>query len=129
MKLKKNPELGEKILRIGLGATIVWFGVSQLVNPGDWVGFLPGWAFGQEVISTTSLVYINGLFEALAGLLLIFGQFSRIVSILMVLHMALIIFHLGYNDIAVRDFGLLAGFLALVFMSENKSFLNKKKSK
>lgn len=124
--MKIDYKLAEKILRIGLGLTILWFGVSQLLNPSFWIGYLPGWAFTQSFISTTTFVYLNGIFETITALFLIFNQMSRIVSILLAIHMMIIIFHLGYNDIAIRDFGIFVGFLSLIFMSENKCFLIKK---
>lgn len=124
--MNKNYELSNKILRIGLGITILWFGISQLLSPNNWIGYLPNWAFSLSFISTTTLVYLNGIFEIILALLLIFNQFSKNISILLSLHLILIIFHLGYNDIAIRDFGILVGFIALIFISSNKSIFTKK---
>ena len=125
--MDSNTKLTNKILRYGLGVTILWFGINQLISPNEWVGYLPGWAFAQSLISTTILVYINGLFETITGLMLITNQYTKIVSILLSLHMILIIFHLGYNDLAVRDFGILVGLIALSTISNNNSILNKNK--
>jgi uncharacterized membrane protein YphA (DoxX/SURF4 family) len=125
MNLKTNYDLGEKILRYGLAITVGWFGVSQLMEPSQWIGYLPGWAFTQSVISTTTLVYMNGVVEVLLPLLLIFNQYSRAIAFLLAVHMVTIIFHLGYDEIAVRDFGILVGFVALIFMSKNSSIISK----
>jgi uncharacterized membrane protein YphA (DoxX/SURF4 family) len=123
--IKDNTKLANQILRIGLGLTIIWFGLTQLMNPQDWIGFLPEWAFTQTIISTIGLVYINGIFETVTALMLIFNQHTKIASILLSIHMIFIIFHLGYNDLAVRDFGILVGLFALIFISENKCFIKK----
>ncbi len=123
-KIKNSTKITNKILRIGLGATVLWFGVAQLIAPNDWIGYLPVWAFNLSFISTTTLVYMNAVFESLTSLFLIFNQYTKFFSILLSLHMLFIIFHLGYNDIAIRDFGIFVGFFALVFVSENKGLLD-----
>lgn len=123
--MDKNYQRANWILKIGLGLTILWFGVSQLLDPAQWIGYLPSWVFGIDFVTPITLVYLNGIFETVFGLLLIFSQFPRIVSIILAVHMGLIIGHLGYNDLAVRDFGLLAGFVALAFMNKDNSILNK----
>lgn len=125
--IKRNDELAKKILRVGTGLTILWFGASQLYSPGDWVGYLPEWAFSLTFISTTALVYLNGIFETVTGLFLMFNQFTRTSALLIALHLVLIIYHLGYNEVAVRDFGILVALVALVFMSTDKSLLSKLK--
>jgi uncharacterized membrane protein YphA (DoxX/SURF4 family) len=125
IQIKNNPKLANLILRVGLGITVLWFGVSQLISPSEWIGFLPVWAFDLNFVSTITLVYLNGIFETLGSLAFIFNQYTKFFSILLAIHMGFIIFHLGYNDLAIRDFGILVGFLALVFMSENKGIFDK----
>jgi len=129
MIIQKNYILAEKILRIGLGITILWFGLSQLISPQNWVGFLPEWAFTQSFITTITLVYFNGIFETLTALMLVTNQYSKTVAFLLALHMLIIIYHLGYNDLAVRDFGLFVGFVALLHLCDNVSILNRNKRK
>ncbi len=123
--IKQDIDLANKVLRIGLGSTILWFGLSQVINPSNWIGYLQVWSFNLTFISTITLVYFNAFFEILTSLLLIFNQYTKFFSILLSLHMLVIIFHLGYNNIAVRDFGIMIGFLALIFISENKGILDK----
>lgn len=109
------------ILQLGLALTILWFGVSQLMDPSKWQGYLPAWAIGLSFISTTTLIYLNAIFEVFTSLFLIFNQYVKFFSFILALHMLLIIFHLGFNEIAVRDFAIFMGFLSLFFMSKNKS--------
>jgi len=93
------------VLRIGLGLVVIYFGSQQLMDPVSWVSYLPSWTaslpFGQ-----TSFIYLNGWFELVFGILLIAGFYTRIVSGLLALHLASIVFTIGYNEIGVRDFGL-----------------------
>ena len=123
--LSKNVDLGINILRVGLGLTILWFGISQLVNPNEWIGYLPEWAFSISVISTITFVILNGIFETLTAAMLITNQYSKLSAILLSIHMIVIVFHLGYNDIAIRDIGIFFGCLALVFLLENKCYFKK----
>ncbi len=75
-----------------------------------WTSFLPDWIsmFG---LSQITFVYLNGFMEVILGLLLLLGFFVRISSLILAIHMLGIIFSLGYDTIAVRDFGI---FVALV---------------
>ncbi len=97
-------------LRIGISLVILWFGSEQLLHPDLWTAFLPSWAKSLP-FSQITFIYFNGSLEVVMGLLLIIGLFTRIVSIILALHLLGIVFTLGYNDIAVRDFGL---FIALI---------------
>ena len=126
MHLNKDYKISEKILRIGLSVVIIWFGISQLINRQIWIGDLPASAFDLSFISTINLVYINGIFETLFGILLLLNQCSKVVSTILAIHMLTIIMHLGYNEIAIRDFAICIGFISLIFSSENKYFFKKK---
>ena len=68
----------------------------------------------------------NGIFEIVFGILLIAGLFTRLVSLFLGLHLIGIMLGLGYNDIAVRDFGLALATLSLVFSSAGELSLDKK---
>lgn len=110
----ENPKLGIKILRIGLGLTILWFGVMQLLNQSNWTGYVPVWVENIfPFISLEVIVIINGLFETLTGILLVFNKFVKISSILLSIHLIIIIIDLGINEIGVRDIGILTGLISL----------------
>ena len=104
MDLSKAKTFAPAILRYGLGLVYLWFGISQLVNPGNFIGYLPGFLFNSGYAGT--FVIINGVFEIIAGTLHILGIFTRIVAALLALHLIAITFDLGYGEVAVRDFGL-----------------------
>ncbi|MEX0932876.1 MAG: DoxX family membrane protein [Candidatus Pacearchaeota archaeon] len=93
------------ILRIGMSLVFLYFGISQLISPGQWVGFVPNYAlvFG---IATEQIVLMNALLEISFGTLLIIGLYTKVASIILALHLVGITFSLGINDLGVRDFGL-----------------------
>ena len=92
------------VARIGIALVFVWFGISQLVDPTDFMGYLPEFLLALEYAST--IVVVNGVAELLLGVLLLVGKWTRPVAFVLALHLLGITVSLGYNDIAVRDFGL-----------------------
>ena len=102
------------VLRLGLSAVVLWFGVSQLIDAESWTIWVPGWValFGLTPIA---VVYLNGTFEVLFSSVLALGFFARPVAFLLFLHVFGIALLVGINAIGVRDFGIAAGFLALAF--------------
>ncbi len=93
------------VLRVGLGIVVIWFGLQQLTDTISWISYLPSWT-NNLPLSQMSFIYLNGWFEVCFGILLIVGFYTRIVAGALSLHLLGIVFSLGYNSIAVRDFGL-----------------------
>jgi len=104
-KLDKLKQYSPAITRISLSLVFLWFGVNQLFDAEKFMGYLPEFLLSSSYAS--SLVIFNGIFEVLAGVLLLVGKFIRPVSLVLAGHLFFIILSLGYNDIAVRDFGLM----------------------
>ena len=107
------------VLRLGLTAVIIWFGTSQLMNPAQWIGIVPGWATGLSGMSAGTIVHINGWFEIIAGLMLGIGVWTRWVALILALHLFVIASGFGFNAIGVRDFGLTASMLALAMFGND----------
>ena len=100
------------ILRLGMSAVILWFGYQQISQTSAWIGYLPDWTTALPFQATT-LVYLNGLFEIVFGLLLVTGLYVRFAAILLTLHLFEITYTVGYNAVGVRDLGLSIGTLAV----------------
>jgi uncharacterized membrane protein YphA (DoxX/SURF4 family) len=98
------------VLRIGLSLVYLWFGINQIADPTSFLGFPPAWI----LLEPAALVFFNGVFETITATLLLFGVFNRVVAGLLGLHMVGIIVAVGYNPVAVRDFGLLVGLIAVM---------------
>jgi uncharacterized membrane protein YphA (DoxX/SURF4 family) len=94
------------VLRYGMAAVILWFGLSQLFNASQWIAYIPDSITSLTGLSATTLVYFNATFELIFGLLLVFGWQTRIVALLLALHLFDIMYTVGYGEIGVRDFGL-----------------------
>jgi len=133
MHLKKYSN---SILRISLAFVMLWFGINQILNPDYFIGYLPEWLMGHSVESmhhhmmlmhtiipdnAYTLLFLNGIFEIIFGSLLLLGIFTRFSSLVLMLHILSIAFNLGYNDTAIRDLGLVAGYI-VVFLNGTDIF-------
>ncbi len=126
------PNYAPIVLRLGLTAVFTWFGVSQIVNTGAWVGLVPVWATGIFGLSAVNIVHINGILEIVGALLLGTGFFVRYVAAILALHLFVITSHLGLSAIGVRDFGLSFATLAIALFGNDKycqSFKEKQESR
>jgi uncharacterized membrane protein YphA (DoxX/SURF4 family) len=92
------------VLRIGISLVFFWFSISQFTDPVSWTGYVPAPLAAN--FNPLMLVYANAAFELLFGTLLILGLFTRISATLLGIHLAFIAISLGYNEIAIRDWGL-----------------------
>ena len=110
------------VLRVGLVALFLWFGISQLMNPADWVAWVPPSAISLAPANT--IVLVNGVFEVILGAALAVGFFTRWAALLLALHLFAIAFEIGYNDIGVRDFALGVATLALFFYGADEYTLD-----
>ena len=92
------------LVRLAISFVVLWFGINQLVQPEDFMGYLPEFLLQSEYAKTA--VILNGLFETLFGVALAIGFLVRPVALILSIHLFSIVLTLGYNDIAIRDFGL-----------------------
>lgn len=99
------------VLRIGLGIVLLWFGINEVIDPAKWSAYIPEWM--PLPFSTTTFAFINGLVEIAFALLLLAGAYTRIIAVLVALHLLGIVVSVGYNEIGIRDFGLLMSAVAL----------------
>ena len=122
--MKTHPEYSKILTRIAISIVFLWFGINQLINPENFMGYLPGFILLSSYAKT--FIYINGILEIIFGTLLILGLFTRITALILGINLIGIILGLGYNDIAVRDFGLMLITLAIALGGRDKWCLDKK---
>lgn len=111
-----------QILHIGFTAAPILFGLDKFLNlMTDWTQYLAP-VFGT-IIPTDTFMLIVGVVEIIAGLVVFFKP--RIGAYVVAAWLLGIIINLllvsGYLDVALRDFGLLLGALALGRLSETFS--------
>jgi uncharacterized membrane protein YphA (DoxX/SURF4 family) len=111
--------------RVGVGFVFLIFGIWQLINPQGWLGYVPNFILNSGINPITILL-LNGVFDLLIGLGLVLGLFLRIVSLLGIIHLAGISYSLGWNDVAVRDIGLMIVLIAIFLQGPDEFCLSKR---
>jgi uncharacterized membrane protein YphA (DoxX/SURF4 family) len=127
-------------VRMGVAIVFLWFGINQLINPESFLGYVPQWFYqhSAEIVHNHPfqllhnlplgphlLVMGNGVFETLFGSLLLLGVFTRLTSFLLSMHLLFIVIGLGYNDVAVRDFGLMLATFSVFLNGPDKASLDR----
>lgn len=109
-----------QILRLGFTVAPILFGLDKFLNlMTDWTEFLPG--FVTDIVSGTAVMAIVGVVEIAAGI----GVWLRpkIFAWVVAGWLGVIIVTLalagGFWDIALRDFGLLLGAVALAQLARD----------
>ncbi len=105
--IERNRYLAPTVVRVAISLVFLWFGLTQIFNPQMIAAYAPVWAENFPLGGTIGFVQMNGIFETIFGTLLILGLFTRVSAFLLAIHLLGIISQLGYNDIAVRDVGLM----------------------
>jgi hypothetical protein len=119
-KALNNPTYqAYQILHIGFTAAPILFGLDKFLNlMVDWSVYLA--PFVENIIPANIFMPIVGVVEIIAGLLVFFKP--RIGAYVVAAWLLGIIINLllipGFFDVALRDFGLFLGALALARLSE-----------
>lgn len=115
--MRFSPNAGWLLVRIGIALVLFWFGINQILNPQDWVYYLPEWLVAISPIAPAYIVLINGGVEVVFGFFILFGMFLKISALLMGFHLALIALSLGNTPSGIRDWGLALATFALFFVN------------
>ena|SRR3990167_8087030 len=134
--IEQNQKYSVAIIRIGLALVLLWFGINQAFDSDSFLGYVPAWAMPDHMhmmhfpqIEINTIIIFNGISEIVMGLFLLVGLYARIFAFIAAMHLFIIAVSLGYNDIAVRDFGLALMAVSLVFSGAGSLSLDRKKGK
>ena len=112
------------LVRYGIGLVFLLMGLDQLIHADWWTSYFPtNLPFNIPVVSA---VFYNGIFDLSIGILLIVGFLTRVISIVASLHLVSIIYYLGYNDISIRDIGILLATISIFAHGPDQLCLDKK---
>lgn len=117
MEHKKGFNIGLFVLRLGLSVVLLWFGMNEVINPSQWTNYVPEYVTKFIPVGVFYFVLINGIIEIALGLMLLLGIATKLISLLVAIHLLAIVFSVGYNEIGIRDFGLAMSALGLFFIS------------
>ena len=117
-RARSDPSYGAYVLlHIGYVVLPLWMGIDKFakVLNTDWPHYLAPWIVNLAPFSAQTAMYVVGAIEILAGILIALKP--RYASYVVAAWLAGIIINMltysGFYDIALRDFGLLIGALAL----------------
>ncbi len=97
------------MLILGLAFVFAYFGVEKFINPDVWIGWMPDWLDNVAGLSLKQWMDVTAIAEIIiaAALLFPYRLIQRIAAFLAALHLTAILTQVGWNEIAVRDIGLL----------------------
>jgi uncharacterized membrane protein YphA (DoxX/SURF4 family) len=105
------------ILRLSLAGVFLWFGIDKFFHPGYWLtAWVPNFLINSASmfhLSGNAIVYTIGVFELLVGISLVSNMFVGFFALLASIFLIIITLFYGFNEIAVRDLGLIGGLMAL----------------
>jgi uncharacterized membrane protein YphA (DoxX/SURF4 family) len=111
----------ELLLRIGLAFCFLYAGLFGLVNPDDWIGYLPIYVSKILSIDGRTILAIFSVFEIILSFWLLWGRkldLVAMISFLMLTGITLV--NLNIMQVVFRDVGLAMMALALYALARNK---------
>ncbi len=117
------------IIRLGMGVVFLFFSYYQFSDPSVWTGYVPHAVVAILGGNAAMLVLLNAWFELIFGLSLLAGFQTRIVSLLLALHLFGISATIGISPLGIRDLGLAVATLSIVFAGPDSISLDRKFAK
>ncbi len=119
--MKKFVSQYPLVMRFSLGFVFLWFGISEILNPRYWSGYVPQMAIELLPIPILPFVQMHGAVLVFLAICLIFRFYLKYVGVLAILVLLSIIGGLismnGFDEIVVRDIGLFGLALAIWLQS------------
>lgn len=104
------------LVRLGIAAVFLWFGIDKFIHPINWIGWVPDWMKALIPVSMLTFMYFHGAVETLVGVLLVVGykvRFAALVASITIVGVLLAMIGTGQAEMMLRDAGLLAASLSL----------------
>lgn len=115
-------ELGIHILRLSVSFIFLYFGFSQLLDSLSFVGMVPVWFNNIIPIPPAMVVMFNGIFEIILGSLLAMNLFTRLVSLILALHLLPIVYEFGFTQIGMRDLCIALSSFSIFLIHDSSLF-------
>lgn len=110
-----NFKLASFFIRLGLAISLFYAALATMINPNDWVSFLPAWVIDSG-LGQAFLVFF-AIFEFLLGLWLLSNRYIVYASLLTALFLAVIIMiNITALNLLFRDIPIMLSALSLIFM-------------
>jgi uncharacterized membrane protein YphA (DoxX/SURF4 family) len=112
-----------------MGVVFMFFSYYQFSDPSAWTGYVPHSIVAIFGGNAAMLVLLNAWFELVAGICLLAGFQTRIVSLLLALHLFGISATIGISPLGIRDLGLAVATLSISFSGPDLISIDRKFAK
>ncbi len=114
---ERHVDRARLTLIAALAGVFFFFGIDKFLRPLLWIGWIPAWLDGFFLQKSAWLQVIGASEIALALALLIpKRQIRTVACFLMIVQLIGVLSQVGFNDVFVRDAGLLLSAVALWFL-------------
>lgn len=105
-------------LILGVAFVFLYFGIDKFVHPEFWIGWMPSWIDGLAGQTVGTWLQIIGISEIAIGVAVLIPVriLQKIATLFATIHLIGILTQVGWNDVAVRDIGLISMTVALWFL-------------
>lgn len=112
----QRTNVAKWLLILALSFVFASFGIDKFLHPIIWMGWLPTWMNGLAGLPVESWLKLIGASEILLAFMVLIPlrSIQRIGVMLMILQLLGILTQVGWNDVAVRDIGIMISAIALL---------------
>lgn len=114
----QSLRISHLILRLSLAFVFLWFGIDKFFHPGYWFdAWMPQFVINLGLslnISPNNLIYGIGAVELLIGISFVSNMFVDFFAMIAVIFLIGISLFYGFNEVLVRDVGIIGALLALM---------------
>ena len=104
------------LLQLGLAFVLIYSGVDALINPNDWLKFIPSWV-AYLGLSKILVLHIYSAFQIILGLALLFKYKVKTMAIIAATHFVAIIAATGFGrDIFMETFRNIGLFFMALYL-------------
>lgn len=106
------------ILIAGIAFVFLYFGIEKFVHPDLWIGWMPGWIDGLAGQTDDTWMQIIAVTEIVIAIAVVvpIRVVQKAGALFGTIHLAGILTQVGWNDVAVRDVGLISMTMALWYL-------------
>jgi uncharacterized membrane protein YphA (DoxX/SURF4 family) len=107
---EKIASSGIDIARMGIGFVFVWFGLSGIISPENWISMVPMWA--TAITSAHTLVVLHGIVELVFGFLFMINVWRKVSGLVLFVSIVQTLTIVG-GPTLVRDISIAAAVFGL----------------
>mgnify|MGYP006329629961 CR=1 FL=1 len=102
------------LLRLGPALVMLFFGIDQFRNPGNWLQYVPSWAVNMTGISPYTILRLHSIVNIVLGILLFTYRSKAVVWVVFFWFLSILPFaFMGDWTVGLRDTAITLGLLAL----------------